>query len=341
MAWGNDMTGKKSEVIEQLEMRCEAGQRVLDRGEVLDAGYITNLILPALDAAMEHVYPEIEERHRIPSETDEATMQVTHYTSLAAATFMLRALATGKKPSLRLYDSSHCNDPDEGNYLVRELSSDAGHRWVAKGSATGHAYITSFVNHEGQGDMSDDLVFWRTYGKDGSGCSLTVNAPQQLLRKVLYGSACVEATRGTLAPLFKAVTPFALANEDFANQISGTIWRRLEGVRYLYKDEAYHHEREIRVAIPAQSQHVEPDSVRFEPYDVDGSPLRVRHYLEIGSLALKNLLTSGSRILLGPSVKDKYSVRLYLENLKHQALAKDPRLYDFRIDESKIHYQGL
>ena len=39
--------------------------------------------------------------------------------------------------------------------------------------------------------MSDELVFWRTYGKDGKGCSLTVDVRRQLLRKVLYEPADV------------------------------------------------------------------------------------------------------------------------------------------------------
>ena len=134
----------------------------------------------------------------MPPETEEATLRVTHYTSLAAVTSMLRALTEGQEASLRLYDSVHCNDPDEGNYLVRGLSSDSTHRWLARGSAAGHAYITSFVDGQGKPDMSDDLVFWGPYGKDGSGCSMTLNVSQTLLRKVLYGPANVGVAKKTL-----------------------------------------------------------------------------------------------------------------------------------------------
>ena len=85
-----------------------------------------------------------------------------------------------------MYDTSHCNDPDEGNHLVRELSSNDGYRWLARESSVGHAYITSFVSGQDGIDMSDDLVFWRTYGKDGKGCSLTVAVRADLLRRVFY-----------------------------------------------------------------------------------------------------------------------------------------------------------
>ena len=153
------------------------------------------------------------------------------------------------------------------------LSSDAEHRWLAHGSTASHAYITSFVydeSDESKEDMSDDLVFWRTYGKEGTGCSLTANVSEELLRRVLYGPDAVGNTKTVLLPILNAVTPLARARENFAKAIAETIWKGLEGVTYLYKDEAYHHEKEHRAVIPAESINGEKDRIRFEPSEASG-----------------------------------------------------------------------
>ena len=334
------MTGDKSAAIGELERLCSEGQRVFARDRVIPAAYVNQLVEPALNRAMALICSEIEEPHQMPSETEEATLRVTHYTSLTAVTSMLRTLAKGQEASLRLYDSVHCNDPDEGNYLVRGLSADSTYRWLARGSAAGHAYIASFVDGQGKPDMSDDLVFWGPYGKDGSGCSITLNVSQNLLRKVLYGPANVGAVKKILMPVLDPVIPLARANEDFAEAFSTIIWRHLESVRYLYKDQAYHHEKEFRVAIPANSPDIEADLVRFEPYEQDGALVQVRHYYEISGLALKSLLTSGSAIILGPSVKDRYSVHLYLKDLRRRIQLLDPMRGSFDIGVSKIRYRG-
>ena len=125
-----------------------------------------------------------------------------------------------------------------------------------------------------------------------------------------------------------------------AKAISGTIWKRLAGVRYLYKDEAYHHEQEYRVAIPGDSPDIRLYGVRFETYEEGGSIVEVRHYCEIADLDLRKLLVSNSKLILGPSVNDRYSVRLYFEDLRSQAHTNDPSLYLFPIQESQIRYRG-
>ena len=334
------MTTRKAVAVEQLRNLCAAGQDRINRYGSLDPRYFNGLVLPELDMVMKDACVEIEERHLISPETEDVTLRVTHYTSLAVATSMLRALAYGQGATLRLYDSSHCNDPDEGAHLVRELTSNVEHRWLEQGSGVGHAYIMSFVSDDKGRDMSDDLVFWRTYGRDGKGCSITVDIRHQLLRKVLYKPAEVQAAKMTLLPILDAVTPLAQADEDCAKRISGTIWKRLAGVRYLYKDMAYHHEQEYRVAMPGDSPDIRLDGVRFETYEEGGSIVEVRHYCEIADLGLRKLLVSNSKLILGPSVNDRYSVRLYFEDLRRQARANDPSLYHFPIQESQIRYSG-
>ena len=144
--WSDGMASNEAAAVEQLGNLCTVGQEWIDRRGSLDPRYLNEMVLPVLDMVMERVSAEILERHLIPTETEDATLQVTHYTSVAAVTSMLRGLANGQGATLRLYDSSHCNDPDEGDHLVRQLSSNGKHRWLEQGSGVGHAYITSFVS---------------------------------------------------------------------------------------------------------------------------------------------------------------------------------------------------
>lgn len=340
------MDAQKRLAIEQLERRCAAGLERFTRHGTLDPSYLSGLILPELAAVMEQVCEGIELQHSFPAVSEDVTRRVSHYTTLAATTSMLRGLANGEEPTLRLYDSAHCNDPGEGNFLLNEFISSGNYRWLERGSEAGHAYLTSFVESEeivgseDVTDMSDDLVFWRSYGANGNGCSLTVNVPQNLLRRVKYGRSETEETRKAVLPVLDAVGPLARANDDFAGAISRTIWRGLKSVRYLYKGEAYHHERECRVLEPGYPPGAEPDDVRFETTGQDDELLRVRHYREEHRLALRNLLTSRSKLVLGPSIKDRYSIRLYFEDLRRRARIGTPGLHKFEIALSTIRYRS-
>ena len=332
------MTSDEASTIDYLKELCTAGLEWLNRHGSANTAYVERMILPELGTAVRGIRSRIEERHRIVTEADNVTVWVTHYTSLSAVTSMLRELAHGQEAVLRLYDTLHCNDPDEGNHLVRELSSNDGYRWLARESSVGHAYITSFVRGQDGIDMSDNLVFWRTYGKDGKGCSLTVAVRADLLRWVFYSGSDIETTKQMILPVLDAVAPLARADASCAELISGAIWKHLEGVRYLYKDVAYHHENEYRIAIPAASSDIEPNRIQFQPYEPDGPVVEVRHYYEIDGLALGQILSSGSKLMLGPAVKDSYSVCLYLNDLKRRALIQNPDLNDFEINVSKIRY---
>ena len=325
--------------ISQLGRLASAGRDHFDRLKELDPRYLTGMVEPVLSAAIGHIYPKIERLHILSEETRGATRRVTHYTSLSAATSMLRALSTGESAYLRLYDTAHANDPYEGNYLVNELSSASGYGWLAAGNIVGHAYITSFVGNE-ERDMSNQLYLWRTYGKEGSGCSLTLNVPSNLLRQVRYGPNGVADTKSLLLPVLEAVAPLAQAREDFGKALSRVILRNLEGVRYLYKHIAYENEKEYRAVLSAQSSNFDHSLVRFEPCESYGSLVRVRHYYELDELALEKTMTSNSILYVGPSVTDKYSVGLYLESLKQQAHSMGHRSHEFKIGVSDIPYNN-
>ena len=334
------MTSDETSTIDYLKNLCTEALGWLKRHGSANTAYVERMILPELGTAVQGIRSRIEERHCIATAAENVTVWVTHYTSLSAVTSMLRELVDGQKAVLRLYDTLHCNDPDEGNHLVRELSSNDGYGWLARESSVGHAYITSFVSGQDGIDMSDDLVFWRTYGKDGKGCSLTVAVRADLLRLVFYRRCDIETTKQMILPVLEVVAPLARADASCAELISAAIWKHLEGIRYLYKAEAYHHENEHRIAIPAASSDIDPNRIQFQPYEADGPVVEVRHYYEIDGLALGQILSSGSKLMLGPAVKDSYSVCLYLNDLKRRARIQNPDLKHFEINVSKIRYSS-
>ena len=322
---------EKDEAIQELARRVEW----LSFLSNVRPAFVSRLVIPALDRAVQPLALEIEGRHIVDDDIEGITSRATHYTSLEAVLRMLSQEISGGSASLRLYDSLHCNDPEEGNFLVNSLSSTPEHRWLAEGGSGGHAYIASLIVDEQEQDLSNELLFWRTYGNEGAGCSLTMVVETRLLRRVLYGEGPVAVTREQLLPILDVVQPLAERYESLREEMSGTIWRRLEAVRFLYKNSAYKFEKECRVVLTTDSPGYDQDRVRFEPRE-DGGPLsRVRHFYEMDELALKSTMTSGSKLVLGPCVPDQYSVKLYLEHLQRQT-----EINDFRIKASDIPYRA-
>ena len=326
----------KEQAIRELARRVEGLSEFSDPG----SEFVSRLVIPALDDAMKHLALEIEDRHMVDIGNlyiEGTTSRPTHYTSLEVVLSMLSEEISGGSgsASLRLYDSLHCNDPEEGNFLANSLSSTPEHRWLAEGSSGGHAYIASLIVDEQERDLSNELLFWRTYGNEGAGCSLTMVVETRLLRRVLYGEEPVAATRDLLLPILDVVQPLAQRYESLRKEMSDTIWRRLEAIRFLYKNSAYDFEHECRVVLTTDSTGYDQSKVRFEPRG-NGAPLsRVRHFYEMDELALKSTMTSGSKLILGPCVPDQYSVKLYLEHLQRQA-----GIEYFRFETSEIPYRA-
>ena len=322
----------KDQAIRELARRVESLSQLSDaRPEI-----VSRLVIPALDRAMQPLALEIEGLHMVdPPDIEGTTSRATHYTSLEVVLRMLSQETSDGNASLRLYDSLHCNDPEEGDFLVNSLSSIPQHQWLAEGSSGGHAYIASLIVDEQERDLSNELVFWRTYGNEGSGCSLTMVVETKLLRRVFYGERRVALTRDLLLPVLDVVEPLAERYGSLRKEMSETIWRRLEAIRFLYKNSVYDFENECRVVLTTDSQGFDQHRVRFEPRG-NGSPLsRVRHFYEMDELALKSTMTSGSKLVLGPCVPDQYSVKLYLEHLQRQA-----GINDCRIEASDIPYRA-
>ena len=340
---------ESKEALEKLKVAVNGGREFLEQSGTLPLEYVADSVCSVLRDVLKDLCLLIEERHKVGhSEKDKL---VIHYTSFATLVSILHAFKSDENSSLRLYDSVHLNDPDEGKYLSRNLSLPKKYDWlreydlleekegILEEKEGTHAYITSFIIPNSKKDMSNNLVFWRTYGDEGKGCSLSLPVPRSRLQKVLYGAKEVKRTVKVLSPALQALYPLVKAckerlRKDVSEKLAEIFWKALERFRYLYKSEAYEYEDECRFVI-AESDIPDKNKICFEYQDRSSSPVRIRHYYEPEELGIKKLLVTDSLITLGPCVRPHPdNVRYYLETLLRRATLEGPEV---RI--SKIPYR--
>ena len=323
------------EHIERLRTSVAEGLDYLTSG--LDASfrrYASDAIIPTLSEVLKELCSEIEQFHFLTDTASDGTQPpgyVIHYTTVATVVSMLQAQAKRRKhgdipdeeqgqqgTSIRLYDSAHFNDPDDGNYLGRHLSQSGKHDWLMPSTRT-HAYIASFIIPDNDPDSaSDNLVFWRTYGREGEGCSLKLRTPIAHVRRVLYTSEELGRTEKLLYPVLDVLDPLVDGDYPWTKQVlREAFWKSLGRIRFLYKSPAYKYERECRFVIPTTE--ISDDQTSFEYRYDGGSSGRLRHYREHEALEVTKILGSGSSITIGPCVADKEDLEQSLEMLKWRA----------------------
>ena len=241
---------KYKEALEKLKIAVNGGREIWEQWGTLPSEYVNNIVHSALEDVLKYL---IEKRHKVEEPENKI---VIHYTSIAALMSMLQDASTlvsipqdasnkkknqedkKLKPSyLRLYDSVHLNDPDEGSYFSRNLNLPQKYNWLEKKDVR-HAYIASFILPNSKNDMSDNLIFWRTYGQEGEGCALSLSVPYSRLHEVRYGNKEVESTAETLIPILDLLDPLLEINDSLIKKIlSEVVWESLERIRYLYKSE--------------------------------------------------------------------------------------------------------
>jgi len=260
---------------------------------------------------------------------------VTHYTSIHTLVSMLLPVSGKETNFLRMYDSVHSNDPGEGGYLNRYLSEK--HSSLIASEVL-PAYIASFVlSNDERGGSEDNLAFWRTYGKDGEGCSLSLPASRlrKNLRKVRYGDNSVADFERNLEFLFDNAEINSIMEErpETKMDVLKIVRDHMEEIRYLYKSGAYEYENECRFVLLGSN--IESNDVRFECLDKSGSQARIRHYCEHPDLKIENILClSDSKIVIGPCVSNPDDVKYCIETLLKRA-----ELYGPSVDLSRIEYR--
>ena len=210
---------------------------------------------------------------------------LVHYTTLETLTSMLGVveaahekyrLATpvakevaeergGSVGYLRLYDTFSSNDPNEGAFFVNSANAKGSFRrrynavWsLFEDRSASPAYQTS-LTYVGDTVEADNLVFWRTYGKEGTGCALafpmTCFDGQANLFRIRYGEGEVATCLDTLSELLEEYGKIPGA-PDFSSmsrisELPKPLVSVLSPLVYLYKSEAYEYEKEVRISVVA------------------------------------------------------------------------------------------
>ena len=305
----------------------------------------------------EAVYGE----HSLP----DGVSHLVHYTTLEALISMLgvstmdgeayvlatpetggpadRAQARGY---LRLYDTFSANDPNEGTFFVS--SADPSHEFREKYPAVwklfedrsaAPAYQTSLtqVNNAREADC---LVFWRTYGRDGTGCALVF--PVELfggldnLFRVRYGEEAAMACLTKVSEFLDTYSSEVRGAPDFAGmstveELPPPLASALSPLVYLYKSKHYEYEREARVVVPFSDLEHGALLQRGTVSNVTGA---WRHFAQLPKLKIGGLLVTGSEVVFGPSVKVSANVEFVLERLLRQR-----GLYGPKVKPSSISYR--
>ena len=258
---------------------------------------------------------------------DEATrpyLTVTHYTSLDALFSMLQ---DPEEPRLRLYDTMHLNDPregiasEEGRSLADYLpAATFPHQHDGSVARFGTAYVLSFLSGTEGDNPGDDLMFWRLYGRDGRGCSISFvpylkpwpDSVRNGLRRVRYHPNDMTDYGTEIIALLKLLNRYErLANmERLVQQELSQAMRPVEEClarRFLVKEPPYRLENEVRLVRFASSSTKEP-SVEL----VRGA---IRHYLEDDNLKLRQLVDTRCVLRLGPAVPHAEDARRALHRL--------------------------
>ena len=327
---------------------------LFDRDQNVDTleGRVQGGLIPQMGKAIMDALAQVKSSYLVDPKIGEVT--AVHYTRMDVVIGMFQARIEGKSSYLRMYDTFHSNDPDEGRYLTsRSAPSTSMELTRELGDAPSCAYVTAFVRPKTEKetdvrDVMDNLVFWRTYGDDGTGCSLTVKVPADGLLKVSYGrKAAEDAGRDVLTAVreVRILMEWSLRPildipdgsaqtilTDLRKSLVSELRKSISPIFYSHKSEAYRYEQEVRAiaTIPI----IERDQIVFE-YPNDSGKIDVRHYYERDDLRVTNLLTTGSVITIGPCVQNRENVAYYLEHLKRKSNLLGPQVV-----QSQVSYRN-
>ena len=298
---------------------------------------------------------------------------LVHYTGLDVLFSILRPTdPTGQSvPSgLRLYDTVHANDPEEGSFLpkhwprnplwawnmpdLEDPLSDRGQR----ASARSPAYVLSFFQSSLQQPVNDHLGFWKEYGREGRGCSIAIPV-EPLLNlsglspyRLRYDDDGISELfhhleENLLEPAVGFIKDPEIA-DDFRQAIERILLDSMQAFRFLYKARTYAHECECRVVLcnPTDPETPQIDLV-YEPQPAASGGTKLRHFPRNHVVPTDVLFHSDTEILLGPLIPQAHNVTIVLEKMLRQhsdSLGKDengnPR-HPPAVGKSSIRYRKI
>ena len=341
----------------------------------MDVAYVKVVLRDVLCDAVNEVKHEFIAEHNV--DTDKTSV-VVHYTSLHALFSMLHGSAEpSRRPSLadpgaypdppaktpanqeaptdrrylRLYDCANLNDPLEGAYFLKELVGMQDTLGILEYVLQVPAYITSFVtpiqneNNRTNNKARDNLVFWRLYGQEGRGCSISIpvgrftsSQCEATLQKVDYGRDNAASHAGRLRPVVNCLDEIVEAATEnrrpkVQRQVAATLLECLGEIPYLYKSSAYDYEEEYRI-VAMEADLESHGGIRYDFEARPGQCGRLRMYGQHRCLGLTNILATDSVITLGPSIPNVDYVQYAIERL-----LKSIGIRNLKIEKSPISYR--
>ena len=231
---------------------------------------------------------------------------------------------------MRLYGAFSLNDPDEGRYLENEIAKDPEYIWLKDKRQYTEAFVCSFVS--GKEDIGDKLAYWQSYGEDGLGCSIVPSSDslyQDGLKRVLYGRKNVKAVKEHFKKYFEFANTIYEEdkNEKTKKEFVTNFWNVFDKIKFLHKNDAYKDEKECRyVVMPDDSSEIQFQFKNENPY--------LRRYILVPGFRSDEILGSGSKVIIGPRVRNKETLCKYLKKI-----AEDANLYGPEFTFSEIPYR--
>lgn len=331
---------KLETLLDELEAAFAAEPRYFQSSESFALAFFRVGVKPILKRVAEEVYELLDKQYTLNHQDADSAgidgrVELIHYTTIESLVSILGGIdslndhirTSSVNPnytrtsdrrdtsSIRLYDTEHFNDPEEGKYLPTSLRLHEKYEWLGR-LDTPNAYIASFIHANESVQASNDLVYWRTYGSDGAGCSITVSVPRKQVRQVLYGTDGASRVGNVIYPLLDRldhiIAEYGLGSGVW-RELSVSVWQMLRHFLYLHKSKDYAFERECRLVELRDGK--SRGDLLFECERRASEPPRIRHYIEREEFAARNIFVSGTCVTLGPRVTHRESARLLLEAL--------------------------
>lgn len=268
-------------------------------------------------------------------ESERSPLRLAHYTSLQAVVSMLQDPHGG----LRLSDSATMNDPDEGEattddrMFLKLLTDESTAQWLRTRYRS--AYLCCFVGILGKRtqpiDPGDDLLYWRLYGGDCRGVSITVPShyartlvESSVVRRVIYTD---ESRFGNDLDLTSMAEIFRDLDDLRSRALAADWWRQvcwdvlpscdqLFAQRFLHKRSHYSMENEYRaVVFDVDDDPVEPNRSLVACRGMHVQFGLCRRFVQVPQLSCEAFLTTNTQITIGSNVSEPKEAQRAIEIL--------------------------
>ena len=247
-----------------------------------------------------------------------------HLTSRMTALFIIQVLLVSSRCLMtRGYDSMPLTlrtIPTKVHSFDQHTNLAHQFRWLNDISPM-PAYLASFVISDeppGTDASRDNLVYWRTYGDGGRGCSIEFFCSTRELQKVRYGRTHIETTSRKLEPLLLRISPLTELPSPIGDGVRKLVCEALNGLRYLYKADDYEYEQECRLVVLRQQ--LNTADIDFDYRRDHNGATQVRPFCYDDRLNLAEILNdTGATVTIGPAAASPKalarSIQLAIEKL--------------------------